>query len=163
MEWPAESPDGSSRAAGSDVGSLFEDHWLRLVRLATLITGRASVAEDIVGELFADLANRPRPIEYPAAYLRAAVVNRCHNYHRRAWRERGRAEDHERALVPSTDALEVWDALRALSVRGRTAVVLRYWDDMTVDEVAKTMGCVPGTVSSLLHRAVKQLRKELSP
>jgi RNA polymerase sigma factor (sigma-70 family) len=59
-------------------------------------------------------------------------------------------------------ALELWAALRTLSERRRTAMVLRYWVDLPVNEIADAMDCRPGTVSSLLHRGLADLRKELA-
>jgi RNA polymerase sigma factor (sigma-70 family) len=151
-------PDDPARPA---VVELFDANWKWMVQLATLITGHRAVAEDVVAELFSDLAARPRQMDNARGYLRTAVVNRCRNHHRRAWREQARVDDHERALLPTTEALELWDALRLLSGRKRAVVVLRYWEDLTTDEIADALGCRPGTVSSLLHRAVNDLRKEL--
>ena len=147
---------------GPAVEDMFRDRWVDLVRLATLLVGEQAIAEDLVGEVFAEMLAKPREVEFPVAYMRTAVVNRSRSHHRRAWRDRARIEGDEQLAMPSTEALELWDSLRVLSVRGRTAIVLRYWEDLSTVEIAEVMGCRPGTVSSLLHRAVAKLRRELA-
>ncbi len=61
-----------------------------------------------------------------------------------------------------TRHIEIWSALRRLSERRRTALVLRFYGDLSTAEIAEAMDCRPGTVSSLLHRGLADLRKELA-
>jgi len=61
-----------------------------LVRLGHLLTGSATVAEDVVHDAFVGLARNRRKVRDPAAYLRRSVVNLSVNVHRRAYRERRR-------------------------------------------------------------------------
>ena len=51
----------------------------------------------------------------------------------------------------------VEDALAHLSVRQRTALVLRFYADLSEGEIARALGCRPGTVKSLVHRGLRQL------
>ena len=51
------------------------------------------------------------------------------------------------------------DALATLNERQRVAVVLRYYEDLSEAEIAVALGCRPGTVKSLLHRGLSQLRE----
>lgn len=53
-------------------------------------------------------------------------------------------------------------ALRLLPVRQRTAVVLRYLGDLSVEDTAEVMGCSPGTVKSQTARAIAALRKSFA-
>ena len=55
----------------------------------------------------------------------------------------------------------LWDAVCALSPERRAAVVLFYYEDMRVDEIAKALGVPQGTVKSRLSRARKQLKEML--
>jgi DNA-directed RNA polymerase specialized sigma24 family protein len=55
----------------------------------------------------------------------------------------------------------VHDALAALAPRARAVVVLRYWADLSVDQVAEVLGCPTGTVKSLNARALDKLRAVL--
>jgi RNA polymerase sigma-70 factor (sigma-E family) len=50
------------------------------------------------------------------------------------------------------------DALATLPPRGRAVVVLRYWEDLSVEQVADVLGCSPGNVKSLSARALGKLR-----
>ncbi|MFO8059326.1 MAG: RNA polymerase sigma factor [Bacillota bacterium] len=59
------------------------------------------------------------------------------------------------------DYQDVRSALCRLSEKHRTAVVLRYLEDMSVAEVAQVLGVPEGTVKSRLHHALKQLRTVL--
>jgi RNA polymerase sigma factor (sigma-70 family) len=52
-------------------------------------------------------------------------------------------------------------ALAALPPRQRAVVVLRYYHDYAIDEVAEVLGCSPGTVKSQAHHALKRLRELL--
>jgi RNA polymerase sigma factor (sigma-70 family) len=49
--------------------------------------------------------------------------------------------------------------LAALPVRRRAAVVLRFYEDLSEAEIAHALGVRPGTVKSLLHRGLNQLRQ----
>ena len=57
------------------------------------------------------------------------------------------------------EAEEMADAIAALPYRQRAAIVLRFWHDCTEAEIAAALGCRPGTVGSLIHRALAELRK----
>lgn len=69
----------------------------------------------------------------------------------------------QRSDETTTDlgADELADALAALPPKRRTAVVLRYYAGLDTREIADAMGVRPGTVKSLLHRALAQLREEI--
>ena len=55
----------------------------------------------------------------------------------------------------------VRDAIAQLSARQRTVVVLRYYQDLTDQQIASVLGCPVGTVKSALHRAAAILRQNL--
>ena len=59
------------------------------------------------------------------------------------------------------DRLVLAEALDRLPVRQRAALVLRYWHDLPEREIARVLGCAPGTVKSLLSRALATLREEV--
>jgi len=56
---------------------------------------------------------------------------------------------------------ELGDALAALPAKRRAAVVLRYYAGLREREIAEVLGVRPGTVKSMLHRALAQLREEI--
>ena len=143
------------------VGSLdelFRTHADSLVRIAFLLTGNEGVAEDLVQDVFARLARRPRRIEHPDAYLRHSVVNAARSWHRRRVLE----IRHARPSLPdhaSLDARELADALDVLNVRERAVIVLHYYEGRSIDEIAVILDCPRGTVASLQSRALAKLRK----
>jgi RNA polymerase sigma factor (sigma-70 family) len=58
---------------------------------------------------------------------------------------------------------ELEDALAKLPARQRAAVVLRYYGDLPDADIARALRCRPGTVRSLIHRALADLRKVIEP
>lgn len=135
------------------------------VRLAWLLTHDAAAAEDIAQDAFAAVYSVFERLDTPAAYLRRSVVNGVYERTRRRQREQRR-----NGLVIAGDAGSVdgptggvLDAVAALSVEQRTAVVLRYWAGLRDHEIADAMGIRPGTARSLLSRATTRLRKDLQP
>jgi RNA polymerase sigma-70 factor (sigma-E family) len=138
--------------------SLYRERYVSMVRLAALLVDRLELAEEIVQDCFAAVYQRWDEIESPAAYLRTTVVNRCRDDLRRRRLERRPTGLPE----PAVDAPnEMADAVAALPHRQRMAVVLRFYEDMTVDEIAEAMHARPGTVKSWLSRAMTQLRQEI--
>ncbi len=138
-----------------------------MLRLANLLTGSESVAEEAVHDAFISVFTHQGAIDSPGAYLRASVVNRCHSLQRRRV-----AEHHKLMAVASTKCREVelppeldemWRLLDRLTAKQRTAVVLRFYQDLTVGEIASAMEERPGTVKSMIHRGLARLRKEYKP
>jgi RNA polymerase sigma-70 factor (sigma-E family) len=136
-----------------------------MVRLAYLLTGSPEVAADLTQDAFVRLHPRWGSVEEPTAYMRRSVVNACRSHHRRAFLHRRRAPVAFAGLGAPVviDADELFDALNHLSPRERAAVVLRFYEDLPERDVALIIGCKPGTVGSLVHRALEHLRQEIEP
>lgn len=149
--------DGSRSLAG-----LYAELYQPMVRLAYLLTGSVSVAEDLVQDSFARLHQRWNRVRTPSAYLRTSVVNACRAFHRQAHRERARFADLAREQV-SAETPMVLDVLATLPYRQRAALVLRYWEDRPEAEIAEFLGCRPATVRSLVHRGLRTLREVIEP
>lgn len=140
---------------------VYETALPRLVRLAHLITGSNSVAEDVVHDVFVGAYRRWGRIDDPYGYLYRGVVNRSRSVLRRRAIELERAAEFSTVdLPPELD--EVWIALFRIPVKRRTALVLRYYADLPVDSIAEVMGVRPATVRSLIHRGHMSMRKELN-
>ena len=160
-------PTNAGSASTVDLAALYVAEQPRLVRLAHLLTGSPEVAQEVVHDVFVRLhgrTDRADRIDNPAAYLRTAVVNACRSQQRRWSLERARAERPPSApveLPPELD--ETWTALRQLPVRRRAALVLRYYEDLPDEEIARLLGCRPATVRSLIHRGLESLREVLEP
>ena len=136
-----------------------------MVRLAYVTIGSLPAAEDVVQDVFAELYRRFDQIELPTAYLRRAVVSRCISWGRR------RGVERRRVHVASTwlqidpplgpEATAVRAALRTLNPRQRSAVFLRYYLGLSEMDIAAALDCRPGTVKSLLSRALGAMREHL--
>ena len=141
----------------------FDDVYRResvaLVRLALLLVGSREQAEEIVQDAFAQLFERWDGIQRPGAYLRTCVVNGCRRDHRRQSQDRRAAADTPVDLHTMLGADDLADALAALPARRRAAIVLRYYEDLSEADIAEALGVRPGTVKSLLHRGLAQLRQ----
>jgi RNA polymerase sigma-70 factor (sigma-E family) len=140
---------------------LFADRYQPMVRLATLIVGSEAVAEELVQDALVRVHHKWATVEHPSAYLRTAVVNACRNNRRRARLERLHAPKVAPTVAPAQEPLV--DALATLNGRQRVAVVLRYYEDLSEADIAVALGCRPGTVKSLLHRPLSQLREVIEP
>jgi RNA polymerase sigma-70 factor (sigma-E family) len=139
-------------------------------RLAYLLLGDADAAQDIAQEAFVRVGPRLRWLRDPEKarfYLRTTVINLC----RKQWRHRDRERSHQ-VLDPSMPIQEdhapridqrdeMVAALQRLPVRQRTALVLRYYEDLTEHQTADLMGCAVGTVKSSVSRALTTLREDL--
>jgi RNA polymerase sigma-70 factor (sigma-E family) len=133
----------------------------RMVRLVVLTSAETVPAEEIVQDAFIQLYTRWWDVRDHAAYLRLAVMNGCRSWGRRRAVARRLPTSRPIELVLDGDALAVREALRVLSPRQRAAVVLRYYEDLPEVEIARLLGCRPGTVKSLLARSLPKLRGAL--
>ncbi len=142
-----------------------------LVRAGHLMTGDAADAEDLVQETLLRVAHRwkrVRSMDHPAAYAHRVLVNLVlHDAGRRSrrrtelWPNDSAAEAADesaaRALLEVDDVAEFRWALAQLPARQRAVLVLRYWADLPVAEVADMLGCSEGTVKSTASRAAARL------
>ncbi|MFI6485556.1 SigE family RNA polymerase sigma factor [Nonomuraea sp. NPDC050663] len=160
-----------SRAEPVDVASIFALHQLGLVRLALMMVGDRATAEDVVQEAFARThAGRAR-LRDPAsalAYVRSAVLNQCRSVLRRRAVAFRRPVPHdppvwsaEHAALIGEERREVLLALRGLPRRQREALVLRYYFELSDQEIAETMGISGSTVRSTITRGLAALGKAL--
>ena len=131
-----------------------------LVRLAMVLVDSQEQAEEVVQDAFAALYVRYRAVTTPLAYVRVSVLNGGRKVLRRRVLTR-RFLGH-----PQPDSEMVYnhviDAVRRLPARQRAAVVLRYELQLTDAEIADTLKVPLGTVKSTLHRAIAQLRQEIT-
>lgn len=136
---------------------VYRDRYRDLVRLAYLLTRQQAVAEEIVQDAFIASRGKVDGVRDPYLYVRAAVVNRCYSWGRRAKLER---ERQPRPPDPAElVADEMWDAIATLGDRQRAAIVLRFYEDLPDKEIAELLGCRVPTVRTAIHRALRALRE----
>jgi len=145
-----------------EMRAAYERHAEALLRLAVLLSTRQDDGEDLVQDVFVSAA--PRIPELPEdawlPYLRAAVVNRWKNSRRRAALERRVAAEPLPVSVGREDDLAMWAAISDLPHRQRACLVLRYYEDLTIEDTAELLGCSTGTVKSQSSRALARLARE---
>ncbi|MGB2569436.1 SigE family RNA polymerase sigma factor [Micromonospora citrea] len=137
---------------------------------AYLLCGDWHRAEDLVQTAFTKLYlvwNRVARHEVLDAYVRQILVRTFLDERRRGWwrRERVGGEDAERPTPADSpeNRLVMLRALAAVPPRQRAVLVLRYWEDLSVDEAAALLGCSAGTVKSQAARGLDTLRGLLTP
>ncbi|GAA3202805.1 SigE family RNA polymerase sigma factor [Dactylosporangium siamense] len=141
---------------------MYAAHYPTLVRLAYLTTGSLAAAEDVAQEAFIEWFRRGDQVREPLPFLRRAVVSRCTSWVRRRRLERRHAtEVTEPVRRPDGDTEAVRAALHKLSHRQRAAVFMRFYLDLPEAQIAAALGCRPGTVKSLLHRALAAIKEDL--
>lgn len=140
----------------------------RLVSSLALHCGDRDVAAELAQEALARLWERwpsLTAVQSPEAWTYRVAFNLAASRYRRRAAERramARAGANRPPAPPEpADALAVRAAVLGLPPRQRAVVVLRYYADLTVDDVAAVVGCAPGTVKSLTSRAVAALRRSL--
>lgn len=142
-----------------------------LLRLAYLLTGHQHDAEDLLQAALARLFVKwPYVLraDNPDSYARALLIN-LHVGHRRLRRllEIPAAQLPDRALQANDEAGvlverdEVAAALRRLAPRQRAVLLLRFYEDVSVEETARVLNCSTGTVKSQTSDALRRLRSLL--
>jgi RNA polymerase sigma factor (sigma-70 family) len=155
---------GAARLGTVTFAEAYTAQYDPLVRLAYVTTGDLGVAEDIVQDVFAELYRKLPTVQSPEAWLRRSVTNRSVSWLRRvivARRYLAKQTVSAHHDPPQPEDTAVRRALLQLKPRHRAAVFLRFYLDMSEVDIAEAIGCRPGTVKSMLHRALATLRESL--
>ena len=168
-------------AAGDrdSLAPLMERHHQRLYRIALGYVRNADDALDVLQETFVKAfqnAHRWDGSAEVGRWLTRIAVNQAIDRYRREKRRRATYEpldegDHaapatrepspERRLAGSETAARIDAALRGLPGRQRAVFVLRHYEEMSLEDIADSLGMRLGTVKSSLHRAIQGLRQRL--
>jgi RNA polymerase sigma factor (sigma-70 family) len=146
----------------------YQDQHRRLLGAMVLAAGDVDVAREVTDEAFARALERwprVRGMKSPSGWTYATALN--------ALRRRIRRQAFERRLLarrtvteastPSPElGFEVWDAVRSLAPRERTAIALRYVSGLRESDIADVLGVAPGTVARTLHDARQRLAERLA-
>lgn len=140
----------------------------RLLRTAFLLCGDRGHAEDLVQTALMRTARRWRTArENPDAYARRVVVNLSKDRWRELARRPAEAPLETDVAEPEHGALLDRDQLLRASLSlpdgQRAVLVLRFFDELSVEETAAALGCSAGTVKSQTSRALGNLRAALNP
>ncbi len=156
--------------------ALFEAYRNKVYSIAYRFAGDEAAAMDIAQDTFVKLFSSIRDFRGESGFdtwIYRMVVNSCLDYRRRSRRLLPLADGFAGTLrVAGRDSLdellrsEMGERVRAaidrLSPDLRIAVVLRYTEGLSYDEIAEVLGCSVGTIASRLNRAHKKLERWLS-
>ena len=140
-----------------EIQELYATSYRRLLGQLIGVTGNVAEAEDVVQEAFVRGLDHPRRLlsaDNPEAWLRTVAVNLARSRWRRAQRLVGLAPRLVDAPRESdTDGhMVLLQAVRALPAGQREAIALHHLADLTVEQVAATLGLPTGTVKARLSR-----------
>jgi RNA polymerase sigma-70 factor (ECF subfamily) len=158
---------------------LYYRHVDRVHRICCRIVLDSSQAPDCVQEVWMKVFRNLGRFQYErsfATWLNAVAANTAIDHYRR-YRRRGNPANIDEICMESlateqsaadpqcddaTIRREIQDALEETSVNQRTAFVLRYFEEMPLPEIAKTLGCRQGTVRTHIRRCLLALRARLA-
>jgi RNA polymerase sigma-70 factor (sigma-E family) len=153
-----------------DFRNLYASRAAALRRTAFLLSGDWQQAEDLVQTAFMKTYRawpRIRHTGAREAYVRKVLTRAYVDDGRRSWSRHLPVADMLRFDRPqpsddSDDRLVLLHALAGISPRQRACLVLRFWEDFSVEDTARALGCRAGTVKSQTARGLEALRKILT-
>ncbi|GAA3374095.1 SigE family RNA polymerase sigma factor [Streptomyces sannanensis] len=159
-------PPGTEHGSGHDFESFARANQRRLYRTAYLLCGDADTARDLTQTTLAKLFQhwrRASVADHPEAYAKTVLTRTFLAERRRRLRDFLAHTYVVPPRVPEYADLRVTllSALAELPPRARAMVVLRYWEDLSVQTVAELLQCSEGTVKSQCSRALTRLRARL--
>ena len=145
-----------------DFDTLFRTEFPRVARTVHHIVGDRRQADEVTQDAFLELLRHwPKVSTYdrPELWVRRVAIRKAQRERHRTWRrtelERITVEPH--ASEPPTPAPEVLRAVRELGPKQRAIVVLFYFEDRPMTEIAEIVGCSESTGWSQLHHARRRL------
>ena len=141
-----------------------------LLGYAYVVCGDPVLAQDLVQDALVKTFSRPRADLNPVkaeAYVRRAITTLYVDHYRKQQRwgriqHLFRTDEQAEATTPFADlSADVAAALATLPPRERACVVLRFFDDLTVPDIASQLGLAPGSVKRYLSDAMRSLELRL--
>ena len=139
--------------------ALWNAHYAPLAGWCASLLGDRDAAHDVAAEAFARLLSKWITVRDPKGYLYVTASNLVRDRWRREQRDRKLQARLEETTPVSTAACDPWlrDMVERLPERLRNPVLLHYWADMSVAEIASALHKPEGTVKRMLHDARHRL------
>jgi RNA polymerase sigma factor (sigma-70 family) len=158
---------GSARADAGDFDALFATEFPRVARAIHHIVGDRARADEVTQDAFLELLRNWRTVasyDRPDLWVRRVAIRKAQRERHRAWRrvELERSTLADDSVEPPTPAPEVLAAVRLLPPKQRATVVLFYFEDRPMAEIAEILGCSESTGWSQLHTARRRLARVLT-
>lgn len=132
-----------------------------LVRFGRSLTGTTEGGQDLVQDALERTLLAWSRIESrtdPEGYVRRIMVNRNISIWRKWGREHPTDQVFDSGVEDSFFDDDLWQALKTLPTKQRAVIALRYYEDMSEADIARTLGCSVGTVKSQASKALSKLR-----
>jgi RNA polymerase sigma-70 factor (ECF subfamily) len=142
--------------AGTDAfAALYQDQFGPLSGYAQALTGDPMVAVDVAQEAFTRLLARWRSVRDPRAWLFFVATNLARDHWRQVSRDRHLSDYAETHLPQHSPAHDPWlrDLVERLPDRQRQAILLHYYADIPIEQIARLLHVPAGTVKRRLHDA----------
>jgi RNA polymerase sigma-70 factor (ECF subfamily) len=152
-----------SASADDEVAALYHEQFGPLSGYAHALTGDASAAVDIAQEAFTRLLARWRSVRDPRAWLFFVATNLTRDYWRGVARDRDLVDRAAPGTTSAAGAHDPWlrDLVERLPSRQRQAILLHYYADIPVDEIARLLRVPAGTVKRRLHDGRRRLADDV--
>lgn len=152
---------------------IMREYGTRVLRLATFLVKDRTVAEDLTQDVFVKVYRhlpRFRGQSSIQTWIYRIAVNECKGYLRswafrkilpRSWIKADSDVSTERVVMDQSERDELVVQVQSLPSMYRQVIVLHYYADLSIAEVANVLYVSEGTVRTRLHRARKQLKKQM--
>lgn len=169
----AQGPDPKQMGAdefSAWLSRLYTDYADQVLRVAYFYLGDRHQAEDVTQDVFIKLMeNKPILLpEHEKSWLFKVALNRCRDLWRSQWVKRVLLGTRALEIIPGPDPIDEFEektalmqAINALSPPEREAIILFYYQNLSLKEIAQLINCSEGTVSSRLSRGREKLRSHL--
>ncbi len=155
--------------------ALYEKYKKLAFHTAYLITGNQTDSEDVVQETFVKVYLHSNELKNNSgfkAWMMQILVRTAYHMCKKGNREFPDEEQvmkQDNRTEPSSleqvmqkeETNELYAVIQKLPIKQRTVVILYYYNEYSIDEIAKLLGCMEGTVKSRLHTARKSMKKVL--
>jgi RNA polymerase sigma-70 factor (ECF subfamily) len=146
---------GVSAEAAQDFAALYIAEFPRLAGYLTALTGNPDIGREAAQEAFTRLFARWRTVREPRAFTYVVGTNLCRHHWKQSGRERAAVATLGAALPDGRPAHDPWlqDLVQRLPVRLREVVLLHYYADLPIAQVAAAIHRPVGTVKRRLYEA----------
>jgi RNA polymerase sigma-70 factor (ECF subfamily) len=145
-------------APSPDFDTLFRSEFARVARTVHHIVGDRRQSDEVTQDAFLELLRHWAKVstyDRPELWVRRVAIRKAQRERHRTWRrwELERVTAEPESAEPPTPAPEVLAAVRTLGPKQRAIVVLFYFEDRPMAEIAEIVGCSESTGWSQLHLA----------
>jgi RNA polymerase sigma factor, sigma-70 family len=158
--------EAGNNSFGTDeyIQRVLEQYSVLLIKLAFTYVKSVADAEDITQEVLISLMKRGIPFdseEHEKAWLIRVTINKCKNHLKSAWLKWNVPLPEDLSYLPKEES-EVLSQLLKLPTKYRSVLHLFYYENYSMEEIAKILGRKPATIGTWLSRGRNLLKAELT-